>query len=71
MANITVKDLTNFNLREDVNLKGFVQDLSEEQISLRGGMCAASDGELSGSCSDVIINFPEKFDLTKLILKRK
>jgi hypothetical protein len=37
MANITVKDLTNFNLHEDVNLKGFIQDLSERELNLQGG----------------------------------
>jgi hypothetical protein len=66
MANIIVKDLV--NLQDNGS---FIQDLSEEQISLRGGMCVASDGESSGGCSDVIINFPEKFDLIKFIPKRK
>jgi hypothetical protein len=66
MANITVKDLVNCTENGS-----FIRDLSEEQISLRGGMCVASDGESSGGCSDVIIDFPGKFDLTKIILKRK
>jgi hypothetical protein len=66
MANITLKDLA--NLQDNGS---FIQDLSEEQISLRGGMCVASDGESSGGCADVIINFPEKFDFIKFILKRK
>jgi hypothetical protein len=66
MANITLKDLA--NLQDNGS---FIQDLSEEQISLRGGMCVASDGESSGGCSDVIINFPEKFDFIKFIPKRK
>ncbi len=70
MANITVKDLVNYNLCEEIDSVSFVSDLAKEQIGLRGGMCVASDGETSGGCSDVIINFPQKFDSLKIIRKR-
>ena len=66
MANITLKDLA--NLQDNGS---FIQDLSEEQINLRGGMCVASTDGTSGGCSDVIIDFPRKFDLTKIIPRRK
>jgi hypothetical protein len=62
MANITVKDLTIDNNREDVNLLSFVRDLSEEQLNLRGGIDVTSDGEpIRQPHCDVIINFPRKF----------
>ena len=48
-----------------------LENLSEEQINLRGGMCVASTDGTSGGCSDVIIDFPRKFDLTKIIPRRK
>ncbi len=66
MANITVKNLLNYNLCEEVESVSFLSDLAEEQISLRGGMCVASDGETSGGCSDVIIDFPQKFYPVKI-----
>jgi hypothetical protein len=74
MANITVKDLAVNNTNEvgvNHNSGSFILDLFEEQTSLHGGMCVASDGESSGGCSDVIIDFPRKFDLTKIIQKSK
>jgi hypothetical protein len=71
MANITVKDLVNRDLFKEVDLMSFVRDLSEDQINLRGGICAFLTDGTSGGCSDVIIDFPEKFDLSKLIKKRK
>jgi hypothetical protein len=66
MANITLKDLANFQ-----DNGSFIQDLSEDQTKLQGGMCAFSTDENSRGCSDVIINFPEKFNLIKFIPKRK
>jgi hypothetical protein len=66
MANITLKDLA--NLQDNGS---FIQDLSEEQTNLQGGICAFSTDENSRGCSDVIINFPGKFDLIKFIPKRK
>jgi hypothetical protein len=74
MANITLKDLAANSANETDslgNLDSFIRDLAEEQISLQGGMCVASDGESSGGCADVIIDFPQTFDLTKIIQKRK
>jgi hypothetical protein len=68
MANIKLKNLAIDLLS---NSDSFIQDLSEEQVSLQGGMCAYTDDESSRGCSDVIINFPGKFDLTKIIVKRK
>ncbi len=70
MANITVKNLVNYNLCEEMDSVSFVIDLAGEEISLRGGMCVASDGETYGGCSDVIIDFPQKFDPIKIIRKR-
>jgi hypothetical protein len=74
MANIKLIELAaNITNETDLlgNLDSFIRDLSEEQVSLQGGMCVASDGESSGGCADVIIDFPQKFDLTKIIQKRK
>lgn len=67
MASITVKNLVNYNLSTEIDPTSFIHDLSEEQISLYGGMCVAG----SQGCSDVIIDFPQKFDLVKIIPKRK
>jgi hypothetical protein len=66
MAKITLKDLV--NLQDNGS---FIQDLSEEQINLRGGMCAFSTDENSRGCSDVIINFPQEFYPIKPIRKYK
>jgi hypothetical protein len=74
MANIKLIDLAANSANEtDLlgNLDSFIRDLSEEQVSLQGGMCVASDGESSGGCADVIIDFPRKFDFTNIIPKRK
>jgi hypothetical protein len=66
MANITLKDLV--TLQDN---SSFIQDLSEEQINLRGGICAFSTDENSRGCSDVIIDFPRKFYPLKSIRKYK
>lgn len=71
MAKIIVADLVNHDLCEEVDLRSFVSDLSEEQIGLRGGMCVLDENESSRGCSDVIIDFPRKIDLSKIIYKRK
>lgn len=71
MANITIKSLVNDDLCAEVKSINFVRDLSEEQVNLRGGMCAFPTDENPGGCSDAIINFPQKFDLTKIIRKHK
>jgi hypothetical protein len=70
MANVALKDLAlNSTNKVDLgnNSDSFIRDLSEEHVSLYGGMCVASDGESSGGCSDVIINLTWKFDLPKII----
>ena len=67
MANIIVENLVNHNLSTEIDSTSFVHDLSEEQISLSGGMCVAG----SQGCRDVIINFPFKFDPNRIIPKHK
>jgi hypothetical protein len=55
MANIKLIDLAANSANEtDLlgNLDSFIRDLSEQQVSLQGGMCVASDGESSGGCAD-------------------
>jgi hypothetical protein len=66
MTNIILKDLV--NSQDNVS---FIQDLSEEQINLRGGICAFTTDENSRGCSDVIIDFPRKFYPIKPIRKYK
>jgi hypothetical protein len=56
MANITLKDLVNHHLHEEVASASFVRDLSEEQLNLRGGIDRTSDGEPILPHCDVIIN---------------
>jgi hypothetical protein len=71
MANIILKDLVKYDLSEGLDSASFIHNLSEEQINLRGGLCAFPTDESMRGCSDVIIDFPQKFDLIKFFKKRK
>jgi hypothetical protein len=59
MASIKVKNLVNHHLHEEIASANFIQDLSEEQLNLCGGIDRTSDGEPILARDVVIIVFPK------------